>query len=124
MWDSWGHATKGLHLSSEAIFVTSVVRYMIDPETRPRYFILNRFRGRSGPLVLEFFKKWSAGQRDWWANWPTSTLLKKGLQPRPWIFHLPQWVSISVPEDLYIYSDDKRRVSDNLYNLHLCKSVY
>ena len=36
-------------------------------------------------------------------------------KPRPWIFHLLQWVSISVPEDLYIYSDDKRRVSDNLY---------
>ena len=24
MWDSWGHAAKGLYLSSEAIFVTSV----------------------------------------------------------------------------------------------------
>ena len=24
-------------------------------------------------------------------------------QPRPRIFHLLQWVSISVPEDLYIY---------------------
>ena len=24
-------------------------------------------------------------------------------QPRPWIFHLLQWVSISVPEYLYIY---------------------
>ena len=24
-------------------------------------------------------------------------------QARPWIFHLLLWVSISVPEDLYIY---------------------
>ena len=36
-------------------------------------------------------------------------------QPRPWICHLLQWVSVSVPDDLYIYSDDKRRVSDYLY---------
>ena len=36
--------------------------------------ILNRFRERSGPLVLEFFKKWWANGRDWWANY-----LKKGL---------------------------------------------
>ena len=27
--------------------------------------------------MLEFFKKWWLDQRDWWANWPTSTLLKK-----------------------------------------------
>ena len=27
--------------------------------------------------MLEFFKKWWAGRSDWWANWPTSTLLKK-----------------------------------------------
>ena len=27
--------------------------------------------------MLEFFKKWWTNQRDWWANWPTSTLLKK-----------------------------------------------
>ena len=41
-------------------------------------------------------------------------------QPRSWSFHLLQWVSISVPEDLYIYSDDKRRVSDNLYICIYC----
>ena len=41
--------------------------------------ILSRFWGRSGPLVLEFFKKWWANRRDYWANCPTSTLLKKGL---------------------------------------------
>ena len=43
----------------------------------PDQVILNRFRGRSAPIVLEFFKKWWANWRDWWANWPTSTLLKK-----------------------------------------------
>ena len=44
-------------------------------------------------------------------------------QPRPCIFHLLQWVSTSVPEDLYIYSDDKRRVSDNLY-IYICIYMY
>ena len=45
----------------------------------PNQLILNRATGRSGPLVLEFSKKWWVNQRDWWANWSISTFLKKGL---------------------------------------------
>ena len=76
MWDSWEHAAKGLYLSSKSNFVTSVAIHDCSKDWT-KLFYFDRFRGQPGPLVLEFFKKWWANRRDWWANWPTSTLLKK-----------------------------------------------